>query len=173
LLINQKVNHVYSECSLCTLLDIPEIFFSGTLFDVHSSAHISILQHRLAKALGQRFNHSFYSADIDKKIGLCREALGFLKEYLNHISLVPIKALLDSALYVHFSLSGQQDDLQEGHELLSSVVNSFPMEPQYLTDFGELLVRRYYVSESIDYLEKSVALLHRVYDIRVGHFAQG
>jgi tetratricopeptide (TPR) repeat protein len=160
-------------CQLCTILQIPEIFSSGSLAHLHSHAHIAILQHHLAEALGHRYNHSYSSVDIDERIGLCRDALLFLNKHSEHISPVSTMACLGAGLYIRFNSSAQQNDLQEGFALLSSAVQTSPSEPNYLADFGSLLIHMYLASGSVDHLDESLAVLHRAHDLRMGHPARG
>jgi tetratricopeptide (TPR) repeat protein len=168
------VSHVTSAgCQLCRLLQIPNVFSSGTLAHLHSAAHVAILKRYLAEALGHRYNHSYIFADIREKINLCRDALVFLNEHSSHISPVPTIASLGAALCVRFNVSAQRNDLQEGFELLSSAVHACPSESHYATDLGQLLIHRYMVSGSVDSLDKSLALLRHAYGLRIGHPARG
>jgi hypothetical protein len=155
------------------ILQIPEVFSSGTQANLHSPAHIAILQHRLAEAFGHRYNHFYNSQDIDERIGLCRDALIFLSEHSDHISPVPVMASLGTALYIRFTVLAQQNDLYEGFKLLSSAVHMCPLEPHYLADLGSLLVHIYTVSGSIDHLDESLSLLRRAHGLRIGHPARG
>jgi hypothetical protein len=145
-------------CQLCTTLQIPDVVSSGGLPHQHSLAHIAVLQYRLAEALGHRYNHSYISADIDERIDLCREALIFLNGHSDHIAPVPAMASLGAALRIRFNISGEQSDLQEGFELLSSAVHTCPLEPHYLADLGDLLIYLYMMSGLLDRLDASLVV---------------
>jgi hypothetical protein len=160
-------------CQLCTIIQIPDIFSSGSLAHLHSLAHIAVLQHRLAEALNHRYNHSYNSADVDESIDLCRHALIFLNELPEHISPVSAMACMGAALYVRHSISAQKKDLVEGFELLHYCVNSRPTDASFLANFGQLLIRQYLVSGSLNHLDESLAVLHRAHDLRIGHPARG
>jgi hypothetical protein len=154
-------------CQLCTIFRIPGVFFSDSLAHLHSPAHVAVLQHRLAEALGHRYNHSYNSADIEERIDLCREALVFLNEHSDYISPVPAMACLGASLYIRFTLSANQNDLQEGFELLSSAVQVCPSEPHYLADLGNLLQYLYMVTGSANHINESLVLLYRAHELRI------
>jgi hypothetical protein len=172
-LLANTVEHADSSCQLCILLHISVAFSSGSLAHLHASAHTAVLRYRLSKALGHRYDYSYLSEDIDERIDLCRDALVFLNDHTDRISPVPATAALGAALYIRYSLSSQPNDLQEGFEMLSLAVNSFPDEPNYLADLGELLIRRYYASGCFDDIHKSYVFLQRAFNLRIEHPARG
>jgi hypothetical protein len=160
-------------CELCTILQIPEVFSSGYLARLHSSAHIAVFQYRLSEAFGHRYNHSYSAADIEEKISLCRNALAFFNKNPDHMSPVPAMASLGAALRIRFTISALQNDLHEGFGLLSCAVHMCPLEPHYLADLGNLMTYLYIVSGSIDHLDGSLRFLRRAHALRVGHPARG
>jgi hypothetical protein len=160
-------------CELCVILHIPDIFSSGSLAHLQSPAHLSVLQHRLAEALGHRYNHFYNSADIEEKVNLCRDALVFLNEHSDHLSPVPAMASLGAALLSHYFSSDHIKDLHEGFDMLSSAVRKCPSDPHYLVELENLMMHLYLVSGSLYDLDKSIEFLHHAHSLRIGHPARG
>jgi hypothetical protein len=82
-------------------------------------------------------------------------------------------ASLGATLTQRHSLSAEPSDLRESFDLLSSAANRCPMEPCYLTDFGELLIRQYQATGSVDYLNEAFVFLRRAYELHIRHPVHG
>jgi hypothetical protein len=158
-------------CNLCAQLSVHSASSSNTPH--HRSAHGAAIKYHLAESLGDRFSLSFNNSDMEDRVKLCRDALHFAQEYQDERQTVPIRASLGSALSVQHRLTGQESVFRESFDMLSSALQSCPSNPQYLVDFGALMLDRFAISKAVEDLDQALASLRVAHEHRTGHRARG